>query len=165
MEGESVTFKFGIQVPNACPPTCQNPSVHTQYLLAAAVYFEGGCWGWIPAFAPDPVIVRQEFSVRKVLGPMAQYRVLKDRMLEGDVEVMYHPVMDMNDQDKDEKSQDEGSVFGHVSTQWSPIHGLVFTLPGLVSSTHAYIPLKVESHTEILELSCAFIQKEDFHFK
>jgi hypothetical protein len=173
--GQSHTFHFGLHLPQNSPPTCKNASVHTQYVLAAATYFEGGCcWGWVPAFTPDPCLARQEMSVRRVLGPLAQLRQLDKRVTSIGQTLKYHSIsMDEDTGNQqlalleiNQVDQTKESLFGHVSVEWTPYQGVSLRVPGCLSKEQAFVPMEFKMESDSCqELSISLIQHQKLNFK
>jgi hypothetical protein len=70
---DGYSFPFGLQIPNTNPPSVKNDAVTIEYVLAAVVYYKDNCcYGWVPAFTPDPFVTREVLSVRKVRGADSQ---------------------------------------------------------------------------------------------
>jgi hypothetical protein len=79
---EGYSFPFGLQIPNTNPPSVKNDAVTIEYILAAVVYYQDTCcFGWVPAFTPDPFVIKEVLSVRKVRGPDAQFLELQTNKL------------------------------------------------------------------------------------
>lgn len=147
------------------------------------MYYEGGCWGWIPAFAPDPVLVRQELTVRRVLGPLGQLRRLDSTLgVKDNLSLDYHPrastgeedsalVPTITQSDDAQSLEDRSSTFGHASIEWTPLKDVSVRLPGLITAAQSFVPVHVQVkgglHKEfkVQQLSLSLVQHQTLYFK
>ena len=147
------------------------------------MYYEGGCWGWVPAFSPDPVLVRQELTVRRVLGPLGQLRRLDSTLgVKDTVSLDFHPrastgeenstlVASMTQSADDQSLQDRSSIFGHASLGWTPLKDVSIRLPGLITAAQSFVPVHVQvkggiyKGFKVLQLSLSLVQHQTLFFK
>ena len=134
---ESGVFEFCLKLPMEMPSEIKSDDLKIQYLVVAAISFQNGCWGWIPALSREPIMCKQELHVSRVnLYPSVLQRI---QSIQEGLKADHQDAVLVLNEDPEELDQ---------TTLWSPCPALLLTTPLKSTIWTRIFPLGLSVHAD-----------------